>query len=51
VLNIDKAAEGNIYMHPRAGVENSGGNAWRGDVMGDQYIPAIRAKQNERWTI
>lgn len=49
VLNLDKAAAGNIYMHPRENVKDSGGNAWRGDQMGDRYIPAIRAKQDERW--
>ena len=49
VLNIDKAAEGNIYMHPQAGVDNSGGNAWRGDRIGAEYIPSIRAKQDEKW--
>ena len=33
VLDLDMAAEGNIYMHPTK--RHEGGNAWRGDHYGD----------------
>lgn len=42
VVDVAQAAEGNIYMHPEEGVPNSGGNAWRGDRMGDHYRASIR---------
>lgn len=32
VLDLDKAATGNIYMHPEG--EHEGNNAWRGDHYG-----------------
>jgi hypothetical protein len=41
VLNLDKAASGNIYMFGTN--EHAGGNAWRGDVLGDIYRPLVRA--------
>ena len=49
VLNLDEAARGNIFMHARPEVENSGGNAWRGDRLGAEYTPLMRAKQDEYW--
>ncbi len=45
VLDIDQAHAGNIFMHPHETVPGSGGNAWRGDVLGDRYRQAIR----EHW--
>lgn len=41
VLNLDMAAEGNIYMFGQG--KHAGGNAWRGDVLGDQYRPLVKA--------
>ena len=53
VLNLDMAAQGNIYMHQQLDehgvpVPDTGDNAWRGDVLGDQYRHAI-ADHIERW--
>lgn len=43
VLNLDQAAEGNIYMFPKNG--QPGGNAWRGDIVGAGEIrPLMRAR-------
>lgn len=44
VLNLDKASKGNIYMYPEPGKPGTGGNAWRGDVLGDKYREAIKAE-------
>lgn len=49
VLNLDMAAAGNIFMHARPEIENSGGNAWRGDVMGAEYTPLMRTEQDKYW--
>lgn len=49
VLNLDEAARGNIYMFPEIDIPNSGGNAWRGDRMGDQYRPLITKFSDERY--
>jgi len=49
VLNLDKAAEGNIYMYPQRGKPNTGDNAWRGDALGDRYRPAIKEAKEEAW--
>ncbi|MGH9248076.1 MAG: hypothetical protein ACRD0W_00935 [Acidimicrobiales bacterium] len=51
VLDLDQAARGNIFMHPRVDdrgnpVEGTGDNAWRGDVLGDQFREDIRAAIN-----
>lgn len=46
VLNLDKATEGNIHMHPTG--SSPGGNAWRGDRLGDQYRPLVRAFKEEK---
>lgn len=40
VLNLDEAATGNIYMFGNEG--HLGGNAWRGDRLGDTYRPLIK---------
>lgn len=43
VLNLDQAADGNIYMHPKNG--QPGNNAWRGDRVGaDEIRPLMKAK-------
>lgn len=43
VLNLDQAADGNIYMHPNN--DQPGGNAWREDVVGAGEIrPLLKAK-------
>lgn len=53
VLNLDMAAEGNIYMHPEEGRPGTGNNAWRGDRLGDLYRPlikkAITASRDAAW--
>lgn len=49
VLNLDEAAKGNIYMHPEDGVPKSGGNAWRGDRLGDEYRPLIQRAADEAY--
>lgn len=41
VVDVDQAAAGNIYMFPQNG--QPGGNAWRGDRLGDRYRDSIRA--------
>lgn len=43
VLNLDKAAAGNIYMFEVEGRVGTGGNAWRGDRLGDEYREAIKS--------
>lgn len=47
VLNLDEAANGNVYMHPQDGKPDTGNNAWRGDRLGDRYRGAIKAKHEE----
>ena len=49
VLNLDKAAEGNIYMFPDNRRPGTGNNAWRGDVLGDVYRPLIRAMADAKY--
>ena len=47
VLNLDRAADGNIYMFPKNG--QPGGNAWRGDVVGAGEIrPLMRAEHDRQ---
>lgn len=40
VIDLDKAAGGNIYMHPHLG--DGGGNAWRADRLVPTWLPALR---------
>jgi hypothetical protein len=49
VLKLDEAAKGNIFMHPEPGVPGSGGNAWRGDRVGDEYRPLVQRVHDERY--
>jgi uncharacterized protein YxjI len=48
VVELDKAAEGNIYMHPTN--SQPGGNAWRGDYY-LEHAEAIKAEVEKRWTV
>lgn len=50
VLDLDKAASGNIYMYPPAGREQEGlgGNAWRGDLYSD-LREDLKAKAEENY--
>lgn len=46
VVDLDKAHTGNIYMYHDK--EGFGGNAWRGDRLGDKYRPEIQ-RLVEEW--
>lgn len=53
VLNLDMAAQGNIYAHPQltddgTPIPDTGYNAWRGDVQGGEYRQAIN-DHVDRW--
>jgi hypothetical protein len=53
VVNLDLAATGNIFMHEQSDesgqpVPNTGGNAWRGDVLGCEYRQAISEHINRQ---
>ena len=48
VLDLDMTASGNIFARPNLNeslnpIPGTGDNAWRGDVLGDQYRDAIKA--------
>lgn len=45
VIELDKAAEGNIYMHSHLG--EGGGNAWRADRLIPQWLPDLRKALEE----
>jgi hypothetical protein len=40
VIDVDEAATGNIYMHPRN--RHKGGNAWRGADSYSDLLPLVR---------
>lgn len=53
VLDLDMAADGNIYMSPQVDpnldeIPGTGGNAWRGDQMSGQWRPRMQRAVEEQ---